>query len=173
MLFFDYEKNAALVFAENLAVLIAFAFLGACAALLIKAGKNAKKRKANRAVPAVLVLVSLLIAAVLLFFTGEKQASDASRNDAAPQTETTATDVQGTSENRQTAAPTDLSDGFLLIEGGAFLMGSPETENWRIDDETQHGIVFKAANAISIMMDTVRNDIQPLLCLLFLSSLFC
>ena len=36
-----------------------------------------------------------------------------------------------------------------------------------------HGIVFKAANAISIMLDTVRNDIQPLLCLLFLSSLFC
>ena len=142
--FFDYEKNAALVFAENLAVLIAFAFLGACAALLIKAGKNAKKRKANRAVPAVLVLVSLLIAAVLLFFTGEKQASDASRNDAAPQTETTATDVQGTSENRQTEAPTDLSDGFLLIEGGAFLMGSPGTENWRIDDETQHEVTVSA-----------------------------
>ena len=39
--FLDYDKPAVLVFAENLAILIAFAFLGACAALLIKAGKNA------------------------------------------------------------------------------------------------------------------------------------
>ena len=31
-----------------------------------------------------------------------------------------------------------VNDGFLLIQGGAFLMGSPETENWRIDDEIQH-----------------------------------
>ena len=45
--FFDYEKSAVLVLAENLAVLIAFAFLGACAALQIKAGKSAKKKKAS------------------------------------------------------------------------------------------------------------------------------
>ena len=82
----------------------------------------------------------LLIAVFLLFFTGEKQASDASRNDPATQTETTTADVQGTSSDRQTAAPTNLSDGFPLIEGGSFLMGSPETENRRIDDETQHEV---------------------------------
>ncbi len=46
--FFDDEKSAALVFAENLAVLIAFAFLGACIALLIKACKNAAKKGSSR-----------------------------------------------------------------------------------------------------------------------------
>ncbi len=73
--FFDDEKSVALVFAENLAVLIAFAFLGACIALLIKAGKSTDRKNAKRAVPAVLVLVSLLLAALLLFFTGEKPGS--------------------------------------------------------------------------------------------------
>ncbi len=31
-------------------------------------------------------------------------------------------------------------DGFLYIPGGSFLMGSPEYENWRIDDEVQHEV---------------------------------
>ncbi|MBR3019094.1 MAG: SUMF1/EgtB/PvdO family nonheme iron enzyme, partial [Clostridia bacterium] len=35
---------------------------------------------------------------------------------------------------------TPVDDGFVWIEGGTFLMGSPETENWRIDDETQHEV---------------------------------
>ena len=43
--FFDDGKSAALVLAENLAMLIAFACLGACVALLIKAGKKSKKKK--------------------------------------------------------------------------------------------------------------------------------
>ena len=33
-----------------------------------------------------------------------------------------------------------VDDGFVLIQSGTFLMGSPETENWRIDDETQHEV---------------------------------
>ena len=32
------------------------------------------------------------------------------------------------------------TDGFIFVSGGSFLMGSPETENWRIDDETQHEV---------------------------------
>ena len=43
--FLDYEKSAFLVFAENLAALIAFTFLGACAATLIKA--RGTKRRVN------------------------------------------------------------------------------------------------------------------------------
>ena len=42
--FFDDEKSAALVFAENLAILIAFAFLDACIARLTKAAKRAENK---------------------------------------------------------------------------------------------------------------------------------
>lgn len=34
----------------------------------------------------------------------------------------------------------DIEDGFILITGGTFQMGSPDTENWRGDDETQHTV---------------------------------
>ena len=33
-----------------------------------------------------------------------------------------------------------LSDGFVLIKGGTFTMGSPKSEDWRCDDETQHKV---------------------------------
>ena len=35
---------------------------------------------------------------------------------------------------------TDIEDGFIRITGGSFLMGSPEDEAWRSDDETQHSV---------------------------------
>lgn len=35
---------------------------------------------------------------------------------------------------------TDVSDGFIKITGGTFLMGSPDREAWRVDDETQHTV---------------------------------
>ena len=41
--FFDYGKSGPAVFAENLAILIAFAFLGACCASLTKGDKKGRK----------------------------------------------------------------------------------------------------------------------------------
>ena len=32
------------------------------------------------------------------------------------------------------------SDDLILVKGGKFLMGSPESENWRSDDELQHEV---------------------------------
>ena len=32
------------------------------------------------------------------------------------------------------------ADEFVLVRGGTFLMGSPESENWRGEDETQHEV---------------------------------
>ena len=31
-------------------------------------------------------------------------------------------------------------DGFVHVKGGSFMMGSPESENWRSDDELQHRV---------------------------------
>ena len=33
-------------------------------------------------------------------------------------------------------------DDFVLVKGGKFLMGSPESENWRTDDELQHQVTL-------------------------------
>ena len=45
--FFDYDKAAILVFAENLAMLIAFAFLGGCCASFIKAFRSGSDKKSG------------------------------------------------------------------------------------------------------------------------------
>ncbi len=39
------------------------------------------------------------------------------------------------------AAPKNAPSGdFILIKGGTFSMGSPESEDWRSNDETQHNV---------------------------------
>ena len=68
--FFDYEKNPVLVFAENLAVLFAFAFLGAAVAVFIRVCRKKENRKTAVLLPVLLVLLSLLLAAILTLFTG-------------------------------------------------------------------------------------------------------
>lgn len=43
-------------------------------------------------------------------------------------------------ENGIQIDPASVSDGFVLIPGGTFQMGSPEEEPWRSEDETQHTV---------------------------------
>ena len=44
----------------------------------------------------------------------------------------------GSSQNEEQTIP--IEDGFLLVHGGSFAMGSPEDEPWRSADETQHTV---------------------------------
>ncbi len=70
-------------------------------------------------------------------------------NNTAEGSETTTISAARESENSGTAKPlqteavnipANLPEDFVLIKGGTFLMGSPETENWRGEDETQHTV---------------------------------
>ncbi len=36
----------------------------------------------------------------------------------------------------------NVPDSFVLVKGGTFQMGSPESEAWRSDDETQHSVTL-------------------------------
>ena len=67
--FFDYEKAAALVFLENLAILTAFAFLGAEIASLIKAGRGKSGSGKKIFISVCLVLLALLTGAAVSVFT--------------------------------------------------------------------------------------------------------
>ena len=48
--------------------------------------------------------------------------------------------VESTAAPNAESGEKQVEDGFVFIAGGTFLMGSPETENWRIEDETQHEV---------------------------------
>lgn len=87
--FFDYEKAAVLVFLENLAILIAFAFLGASIASLIKAARAENGDKKTKTLFSVcLVLLSLLIGATLIICTVGKNEASPSWSDPTAQTQT-------------------------------------------------------------------------------------
>ncbi|MBC8532302.1 flavodoxin [Gehongia tenuis] len=43
-------------------------------------------------------------------------------------------------DGSETVADQDVPEGFILIEGGSFQMGSPDSEPWRSEDETQHSV---------------------------------
>ena len=143
--FLDYEKAGALVFLENLLMLSFWAFVGARAALICR--KTATKAgKKNPLLPAAAILAAVMIGVVLtlLFPAADDQASFGKTDRSASQAESEQNgESAGTNEASKpdrSAAAVSADDGFVLINGGSFLMGSPKSENWRIDDETQHEV---------------------------------
>lgn len=58
--------------------------------------------------------------------------------DAAVVRQTTVNEVTDMSENINYIS--EIPENFVLIEGGTFEMGSPDTEAWRSEDETRHTV---------------------------------
>lgn len=97
--FLDYEKAAVFVFLENIAILIAFAFIGAETASIIKWISIKSEEKKTQALTSLcLVLLSLLIGATLILTTGVKTETAPSWGNPTPQTQT-----------NESAAPEDTS----------------------------------------------------------------
>lgn len=47
---------------------------------------------------------------------------------------------ENTSSTTSLPQENELPEGFVFIQGGSFEMGSPQTEAWRIEDETAHSV---------------------------------
>ena len=153
--FFDYDRNGLLVFAENLAELFFFAFIGADTIRLIRSLNQKKKNRESFLIPLSCVILAVLIGAGTMLLTREP--SSAAGWESSGKTEAVSGKASAEEEkktdgiNACTAGadtddnqPAEVSDGFVLIPGGAFLMGSPEDENWRIDDETLHEVTVSS-----------------------------
>ena len=142
--FIDYDKAVPLVLLE--ALLIAF-FWGLIGAQLPKL-LNRRADTAGRLIPLVGILLAVIIGmGLVLAFPSEN--ANGWNEEAAPWgpadseeiiAEETPTPTQSTAAPAEESEEKPVDDGLVWIEGGAFLMGSPETENWRIDDETQHEV---------------------------------
>ncbi len=142
--FIDYDKAVPLVLLEALLIAFFWVFIGAQLPKLLnrRAAQNSR----------LISLVGILLAAVIgmgLSFAFPTENADTWHEGAAPWgaadseetvLEETPVPVQSTEAPAEEGKESSVNDGFIWIEGGAFLMGSPETENWRIDDETQHEV---------------------------------
>ncbi len=153
--FLDYEKAGWLVFLENLLMLSFWAFIGTQTVLICRNAARKAEAKKNPRLPVVAIMASVIIGVVLmlLFPSADGQGSfgtpdwSAKQSDAAQPAEPAGTQGSSQEENASTEPNNSsvedsvpMNDGFVLIQGGSFLMGSPDTENWRIDDETQHQV---------------------------------
>lgn len=56
--------------------------------------------------------------------------------------ETTASDLEEVSNSSGPEMEIEAPDGFVLLSGGTFTMGSPDTEAWRSEDEAQHEVTL-------------------------------
>ncbi len=148
--FLDYTTAKWIIILQNLAMLMFFALAGYVLSEITQKDKD-KKYSLK---PLVWVSCAIIIG-IVLNLTLNKDSSESSFGDSGWQTSqntTVQTRVQTTADpteqvttaENNTTVPTAVNDEFILIEGGSFNMGSPDTENWRIDDETLHKVTVSA-----------------------------
>lgn len=143
---FDETKAAAVYFAETVAIIVLFA---AIAHYLNKLLRNIEKEKTigkgkekTNGIGWKLVAFAVPVFVCLLVIVGLNGLMSNASWQAEPSvslagTESGETDSESeASVSRMVAA----EDGFVLIQGGSFAMGSPEDEPWRSEDETLHTV---------------------------------
>ena len=141
--FLDYEKSSWMVFLENILMLSAWAFVGNQAALLCMKKKDGQRKKIVLTAGSVAAALVISLALNTALGAGNDSQYDTFTQTAKPETQSTQTTNPPTPVP-QTTGPDEVQDGFVLIPAGSFQMGSPETENWRIEDETQHEVILSA-----------------------------
>lgn len=139
---FDETKSAFVFLLETAAMMVLFAAvfyaLQKCISK-IKYGKRAKKVSKW-----VTFTATLAVCAAVVIAFGSGQSSVPSWEGETPNHSHTQSDHTSQTQPDKTSTPNDeianINDDFILIKGGNFQMGSPETEGWRSDDETQHTV---------------------------------
>ena len=148
-----------LVFLENILMLLFWAFIGTEVAVVCRNSQMRTQEKMNPLLPMVFIMGAIILGLIFHMVSGGSDKQDfggaewsvsdematGSLSEKADTTETMTSGQSDRIQDSQTnAEPSNVQDGFLLINGGAFLMGSPETENWRIDDEVQHEVTVSS-----------------------------
>lgn len=93
--------------------------------------------------PLLAIVFTIAIAAVIYQFTHKSQENIIENTASRIQSEDNQEQMdilRQKSQSIQVQNQENVNDGFVLIQGGNFQMGSPNSENWRIDDETQHSV---------------------------------
>ncbi|MED9969576.1 MAG: SUMF1/EgtB/PvdO family nonheme iron enzyme [Ruminococcus sp.] len=133
--FLDYEKAWWLVISENLAMLLAWGFAAYLLSLILRSFTKKDKRKA--ALLYALLLIAVIISGIVLNAAFNPAKQDPSASWSAPKSEQTQSNTPAQAGSADNKEP---SDNYIKIKGGSFIIGSPESENWRGNDETPHKV---------------------------------
>ncbi len=165
--FLDYEKTKSLIILENLSMLIFWAFAGSQLSKLLQKNKDKKF-----SVIPLIWLGAVVITGIILNYAIGDSTDNLGFDTSGWQTslQTTTQNVQETVQNTTNNKESHLTenngqqtvnDSFILINGGSFSMGSPNTENWRIDDEIEHEVTV--SSFYSDAYETTQNDYEKLM----------
>lgn len=136
--FFDEQKSAGLHVLEYVAIIVLFAAIGYYFNKLAQKGKgkNPVWKWASPLIP----LAVCAVVAVTLNAGGPTAPDWATASDNPPQQTEPVPPSQKPVETSPMEPVQPVNDGFLLISGGTFEMGSPEAEAWRGEDEDLHTV---------------------------------
>jgi len=137
--FLDYEKASVMVFLENVLMLWFWVYVGIQIAMFAQSVQMKQIEKRKPVLHVAYVIVSVIPGILLNLIYPPQNIPDFENADWDTSAEPAENTVQPT-ETQDIQNTAEIQDGFLLIDGGTFLMGSPETENWRIEDETLHEV---------------------------------
>ncbi len=116
--FFDFEQSVAAVFVEYIAMMCFWVFAAAMLFMLCACGKTEMEQNTD---------------------SQTRSASEGTENMENAEDTGTA-DTVANSETETAKTLENMAENFVLIPGGTFQMGSPETESWRSEDEAQHTV---------------------------------
>lgn len=138
--FWDETKPAAMFFLETLSIMGLFITAGYYGQKQMKGLKgNGMKHKTAKYLT-FLIPILVCIGVIFWLMRGNRM-SPASSWEAMPPVEAEENLSQSVNQKQEEKeSQTEINDGFVLISGGTFLMGSPESEAWRGDDEQQHTV---------------------------------
>lgn len=148
----DYEKAAGFVLLENVLMLLFWVFAGWQIMILLQRSVNQEKKK--KRMLSVVYIGAVVFIGFLLNIAVKPQDSrfgNASgwhhhmetggekKRDGQKQRSRTR-QKNGNASGQSDVSGNAADDGYILINGGSFQMGSPSSENWRLEDETQHEV---------------------------------
>lgn len=140
---FDETKSALVFLLETVAMMVLFAAVFYALQKYVSKIKCSKKvRKASKW--AAFTATLAIWAAVVIAFGAVQPAAPSwggTSGDSPSQPDHAhASQTQSGEPSSTNGEIVEVNDNFILIKGGSFQMGSPETEGWRSDDETQHTV---------------------------------
>ncbi len=138
--FWDETKPAAMFFLETLSIMGLFITVGYYGQKQMKGLKgNGMKHKTVKYLT-FLIPILICIGVIFWLMRGNRM-SPAGSWEAMPPVEAEENLSQSVNQKQEEKeSQTEINDGFVLVSGGTFLMGSPESEAWRGDDEQQHTV---------------------------------
>lgn len=138
--FWDETKPAAMFFLETLSIMGLFITAGYYGQKQMKGLKGIGMKHKTAKYLTFIIPILVCIGVIFWLMRGNRM-SPAGSWEAMPPVEAEENLSQSVNQKQEEKeSQTEINDGFVLISGGTFLMGSPKSEAWRGDDEQQHTV---------------------------------